>query len=281
VRDLLAAAGLRLRPARGQHFLVSQRILDRVLGAAALNPADRVLEVGGGVGTLTVALARTGAEVVSVAVAPRFVPVLRAVCAPYPRVRILHADAMAVTPATLPGTISKVVANLPYSIASPLLIRLLEAGIGRRHVVMVQAEVAARMVARPSTAAYGLLSVAIQAHAAPAIISRVSPAAFFPPPQVTSAIVRLDVPDPLPIPREIVPLVMALARSSFGQRRKMLRSSLQRALGGRGTAQSTEALCLAAGIDPRRRGESLSLAEFARLAEALADREPSRVSGTS
>jgi 16S rRNA (adenine1518-N6/adenine1519-N6)-dimethyltransferase len=281
VRDVLAAAGLRLRPARGQHFLVSRRILDRVIDAAALESRDRVLEVGAGIGTLTVALARAGAEVVSVEVDTRFIPVLRAVCAPYPRVRIIHADAMTLTPAMLPGGITKVVANLPYSIASPLLIHLLEAGVGRRFVVMIQDEVASRVVARPATPAYGLLSVAIQAHAVPSIVSRVSPGAFFPPPRVTSAIVRLDVPDRPPVRSGLVPHLMAVARAAFGQRRKMLRSSLRTALGGQDSAQSSEELCAAAGIDPRRRGESLSLAEFSRLAEVLADRGPSTASGIS
>jgi 16S rRNA (adenine1518-N6/adenine1519-N6)-dimethyltransferase len=251
-----------------------------VLRAAEVQAVDRVLEVGAGVGTLTVALARTGAEVVSVEVDPRFVPVLRAVCAPYPRVRVILADAMTLTAAMLPGSITKVVANLPYSIASPLLIHLLEAGIGRRYVVMVQEEVAARIVARPGTAAYGLLSVAIQAHAVPVIVSRVPPGAFFPAPQVRSAIVRLDVPDQPPIPRDLLPCLMAVVRSAFGQRRKMLRSSLRQAVGEDGPARASEEVCLAAGIDARRRGESLSLAEFARLAAALADREALGASGT-
>ena len=286
MRAALDVSGLRLRPARGQHFLVSRHVLERIIAAAESGPDDLILEIGAGIGTLTVALARTGASVVAIEVDARFIQVLRAVCAPYDRVRIIHADAMALGPAAVPAA-TKVVANLPYSIASPLLINLLEAGVGRRFVVMVQEEVARRMVARPGGKAYGLLSVAVQAHAVPSIVARVPRAAFFPPPQVASSIVRLDVPDHPPVARELVPSLMRAVRAAFGQRRKMLRSALQTALAAGAAppaivsaAAAAEALCRAAGIDPRRRGETLSLAEFARLARALADREPSGLSGS-
>lgn len=273
MRAALLASGLRLRPARGQHFLVNRRILDRVLATSEVASEDTVLEVGAGIGTLTVALARTGARVVAVEVDARFIPLLRAACGPYPRVRILHADAMRLTAASLPIAPSKVVANLPYSIASPLLINLLEAGVGHRLVVMVQDEVARRIVARPGGKTYGLLSVAVQAYADPAIVSRVPRSAFFPPPQVRSAIVRLDVRGELPLPRARMPLLMDIARAAFGQRRKMLRSALQRVGDHPLPAAVVEAWCRAAGIDPRRRGESLSVGEFARLAQALGHRE--------
>jgi 16S rRNA (adenine1518-N6/adenine1519-N6)-dimethyltransferase len=256
------------------------------VASAQPGPNDLILEIGAGIGTLTVALARAGAAVVAVEVDARFIPILRAVCAPYPRVQIVHADGMALDAVGLPP-VTKVVANLPYSIASPLLISLLEAGVGRHYVVMVQEEVARRLVAPPGSQAYGLLTVAVRAHAHPSVVARVSRSAFFPPPQVTSSIVRLEVPDTPPVPRDLIPGVMRLARAAFGQRRKMLRSSLQTALavGARpslvGPASvAAESLCRAAGIDPRRRGESLSLAEFARLARVLADREAADRRGT-
>jgi 16S rRNA (adenine1518-N6/adenine1519-N6)-dimethyltransferase len=271
VRLALEAFGLRLRPSRGQHALVSERILETILRASEVGAADVVLEVGAGLGTLTVALARTGARVLAVEVDGRFIPLLRAVCAPFPRVRIVHADAMGLGPALLPAAVTKVVANLPYSIASPLLINLLEAGIGRRLVVMVQDEVASRIVARPGGTAYGLLSVAVQAYATPRVVARVPRSAFYPAPQVQSAIVRLDVRDALPLPREQMPWVLTVARAAFNQRRKMLRSSLQRTDARRRSAQAVEAACHGAGVDPRRRGETLTVAEFARLARILGE----------
>ncbi len=174
--------------------------------------------------------------------------------------------------AALPFLPSKVVANLPYSVASPLLIRLLEAGIGQRLVVMVQDEVATRIAARPGGKTFGLLSVAVQAHAMPRIVVRVPRTVFFPPPEVRSAVVRLDVREHLPLPKARMPVLMAVARAAFGQRRKMLRTALQGIEGRRLPASAVEALCARAGIDPRRRGETLSIEEFARLALAL-DRE--------
>lgn len=269
MRAALDAFDLRLRPSRGQHALVSERVLQTVLRAAEVVPQDAVLEVGAGLGTLTVALARTGARVLAVEVDGRLIPLLRAVCEPHPRVRIIHADAMGLTPALLPTTITKVVANLPYSIASPLLINLLEAGVGRRFVVMVQEEVAARIIARPGGKTYGLLSVIVQAYAAPRVIARVPRSAFYPAPQVQSAIIRLEVRDALPLPREQMPSLLAVARAAFGQRRKMLRSALQRVGERRQSAEVVEAACRAAGVDSRRRGEELTVAEFARLAHAL------------
>jgi 16S rRNA (adenine1518-N6/adenine1519-N6)-dimethyltransferase len=274
VRAALAAAGLRPRRSRGQHFLVDRRVLDAVLRAAALGPGDAVLEVGAGIGGLTVALARTGADVLAVEVDARLVPVLRAVCGAHPRVRIVHADAMTLEPAGLRPRPTKVVANLPYAIASPLLIRLLEAGTARRYVVMVQEEVARRLVAAPGTPAYGLLTVAVAAHAHASIVTRVPRGAFLPPPTVTSAVVRLDLPARPPVAEELVPTLMAVVRAAFGQRRKMLRSSLQTLAPRVATAAAAEALCRAAGVDPRDRGERLSLAAFAGLAAALHDRDP-------
>lgn len=273
LRAALSAAGLRLRPSRGQHFLVNRHVLDRILSSAGIETCDTVLEVGAGVGTLTVALARSGARVTAVEVDGRFIPVLRAVCAPYPNVRIVHADAMTLVPEMLPEAPEAVVANLPYAIASPLLINLLEAGLGRRFVVMVQHEVAGRIVAPPGGKSYGLLSVAVQARAAAAIVARVPRSAFFPPPEVNSAIVRLEVREEPAVPRPLMPVLTAAARAAFGQRRKMLRSALQSIRGTPLTAAAVEELCRAAGVDPRRRGESLSLSEFSLLARALGDRE--------
>ncbi len=172
----------------------------------------------------------------------------------------------------LPHRPTKVVANLPYSVASPLLIRLLEAGVGQRLVVMVQDEVATRITARPGGKTFGLLSVAVQSRAMPRLVVRVPRTAFFPPPEVRSAVVRLDTREHLPLPNAQMPMLMAVARAAFGQRRKMLRTALQRIEGRHLPASAVEALCARAGIDPHRRGETLSIDEFARLTLAL-DRE--------
>jgi 16S rRNA (adenine1518-N6/adenine1519-N6)-dimethyltransferase len=268
---VLRAFNLRLRPARGQHLLVSRRLLDRIVAAADLDAGDVVLEVGGGIGTLTLALARTGARVITVEVDPHLVPVLRAVCAQEARVHVVHGDAMTMPWVGLPWTPTAVVANLPYAIASPLLVRLLETGTGRRLVVMVQEEVADRLLAAPGAPAYGLLTVLAGAHARAALVARVPRTAFYPAPQVRSAVVRLDRrPQPIRPPDRLADVV-AVARAAFAQRRKMLRSALRRVEGRRLGAAAVEAWCARAGIDPRRRGETLSVEEFARLADAYRD----------
>ena len=269
---LLRAFAIRPLKRLGQHFLVSRRVLRCLLAEADLRPGEVVLEVGAGLGTLTVALASTGAAVVAVEVDERLIPVLRAVTAGFPAVRIVHGDIMALDPVTLTRghRAVKLVANLPYQIASPLLVRCLETLPAlSRAVVTVQAEVAERIRALPGSAAYGALSVAVQFRAQARRVLRVPPGAFFPPPQVHSAVLRLDV---LPAPRVRVrdeALFFAVVRAAFGQRRKMLRRALAAAWPA--SAERLPAVCAQAGIDPRRRGETLTLTEFAALADAMAE----------
>lgn len=283
---VLRAFGVRPRKRFGQHFLVSRRVLDRLLAEADLSPRDRVLEVGAGLGTLTAALAATGASVLAVELDDRLIPILRAATAGSPHVRIVHGDIMTMdlvelvrkegTPPSSPipqeGSL-KIVANLPYGIASPLLIRALESLPAlERAVVTVQAEVGERMRADPGSKAYGALTVAVQYRADAARVMRVPPGAFYPPPEVESAVLRLTV---LPRPRVAVDeaLFFAVVRAAFGQRRKVLRNALAGLRPDAGAAPvepaQVEEACRRAGIDPRRRGETLSLEEFAALADAL------------
>ncbi|MDQ7850958.1 MAG: 16S rRNA (adenine(1518)-N(6)/adenine(1519)-N(6))-dimethyltransferase RsmA [Armatimonadota bacterium] len=269
---ILRAFAIRPRKRLGQHFLVSRRVLQRLLAEADLRPGELALEVGAGLGTLTVALAATGAAVVAVEVDERLIPVLRAATAGCQAVRIVHGDIMALDPValTLGHPAVKLVANLPYQIASPLLVRCLETLPAlTRAVVTVQAEVAERIQASPGSPAYGALSVAVQFRARARRVLRVPPGAFLPPPQVHSAVLRLDV---LPAPRVRVrdaALFFAVVRAAFGQRRKMLRRALAAAWPT--AAAELPEICARAGIDPQRRGETLTLAEFAALTDALAE----------
>lgn len=275
---VLRAFGVRPRKRFGQHFLVSQRVLERLLEAAELDPADRVLEVGAGLGTLTAALAASGCEVVAVEVDQRLIPILHAVTASFPTVTIVHGDIMSLDLVELTGRWAsaggprgslKIVANLPYGIASILLIRALELlPMLRRAVVTLQAEVADRITARPASKAYGALTVAVQYRAEAHRVMRVPPGAFYPRPEVDSTVLRLDV---LPERRVRVrdeSLFFAVVRAAFGQRRKVLRNALAGVRPEVSPVQ-VEAACRVAGIDPRRRGETLSLDAFAALADAL------------
>lgn len=269
---VLRAFGIRPRRRLGQHFLVSRRVLDRVLEASALSPQDGVFEVGAGIGTLTVALAEAAGQVTAVEFDRALLPALHDAVGRLPNVRVVEGDVMALELEALVAPLPhprKSVSNLPYDIASPLIVALLERPLGfARLVFTVQREVAERLTAPPGGRAYGALSVAVQYRAQAAIVARVPPTAFYPPPEVDSAIVRLDVrPDPaVRVTDEAA--FFRVVRAAFAQRRKTLRNTL--AGGLRLTPQAVEAAAARTGIDPRRRGETLSLEEFARLTDSLA-----------
>ena len=301
---VLRAFDVRPRKRFGQHFLVSRRVLDRLLEETALSPTDRILEVGAGLGTLTAALAASGASVIAVEVDARLIPILRATTGRYHNVRLVVGDIMSMDLGALvrEGEASpdeskrrrsrdssppppragrdgslKIAANLPYGIASPLLIRALESLPAlERAVVTIQSEVAERILAEPGTKSYGALTVAIRYRADAARVMRIPPGAFYPPPEVTSTIVRLTV---LPHPRVAVAdeaLFVAVVRAAFGQRRKVLRNALAGPRPGGWTPLTpaeAEQACRRAGIDPRRRGETLTVEEFAALADAVKKRE--------
>ncbi len=268
----LRAFGIHPRKRWGQHFLVSSRALDRILAAAELSAEDTVLEVGAGLGTLTAALAPRVARVIAVEVDDALLAALRAAVAPWENVQILCADIMTVDREALFGERGgprKVVANLPYNLASALIVALLEQPLGlRRLVVTVQREVAARMAASPATADYGLLSVAVQYRADVAIVEHLPASAFFPAPDVESAVVRLDVRAQPGCVVQDEGMLFRVVRAAFGQRRKTIRNAL--AAGVPMPAAAAAVACARAGIAPVRRGETLDLREFAALADVVA-----------
>jgi 16S rRNA (adenine1518-N6/adenine1519-N6)-dimethyltransferase len=269
--EVLRRFGIRPRKRFGQHFLISQRALDRILEAADLSPGDSVLEIGAGLGTLTTSLAQRAGSVIAVEVDEGLIPALRMAVSHYPNVQIVHADILELMEEgrgkkeedRLPSSFDKVVANLPYNVASLLIVKLVETPLGlSRMVLTVQREVAARLAASPGTRAYGALSVAVQFRATVQVVDRVPATAFYPPPDVESAIVRIDVRARPAVNVTDERRFFAVVRAAFGQRRKTLRNALT-GLGIRPAAVAEA--CLAAGIDPQRRGETLSLQEFAAL----------------
>ncbi len=264
--DLLRKRGVRPRRSLGQHFLTDDRYLDRIVELAQLGPEDAVLEVGAGTGLLTRKLAARAGAVVAVEVDPRLADVLKETVASE-RVRVVRGDAMALDLAALfpPGLRRKVVANLPYSIASPLLVRLLREVPGlERLVVTVQQEVAQRIVAGPASTDYGLLTLLVRLHADARMALRIPPGAFLPPPRVHSAVVVLTPRTPPVITDP--DLLDRLLHAAFGQRRKQLRN----AWGSLAPRDALERAARTSGVDLTRRGEELSLEEFCAFAEALA-----------
>ncbi len=262
IRDLLARHGLRPRKRLGQHFLAEPGVVERTVRTAAVGPADRVVEIGAGTGTLTRALAETGAAVVAYEIDERLAPLLEEALAGLD-VDLRFADATRkVLDAELGPGRWTLVGNLPFNVGTPLLLDVLrDAPRIERFVVMVQREVAERLVAAPGTPAYGLPSVSVGLRAEARIAFTVSPAVFIPAPDVESAVVVLDR---IPAPRRAAE-AEALAAAAFNQRRKMLRRSLGGVLADPGTVLER------AGIPPTARPEELAVDRWLALAEAAGE----------
>ena len=268
VRAFLDRHGLRPRKSLGQHFLIDAAALRRIADAAELTPADLVVEVGPGPGTLTRELLARAGSVVAVEKDERAAEGLRAGYADDPRLRVVAADMLDADPAELTGGAPyTVVANLPYYAAAPILRRFLEASHRpNRLVVLLQREVAESAVAAPG--AMSLFSVSVQVYAAARIVGHVKPGSFLPPPKVDSSIVRLD---PYPRPRGFdsgeAAAFFDVVRAGFGTRRKQITNALAHGL-GEDRARIAAALD-EAGIDPKRRAETLTIDEWGALYRAV------------
>ena len=258
------------RKALGQHFLGDGRILNRILTAADLTPQDVVLEIGPGRGVLTRQLVRRAARVIAVELDSALAAALPARLGHPSNLEVVAADARTVDIAARLGAPMpyKVIANLPYYAANPILRRFLEMDAAYRPqlmTVMVQREVAESIAAVPGK--MSLLSVAIQFYALPRLICIVPPSAFRPPPKVASAVVRLDLRPQPAVAVDDTAAFFALVRAGFAAPRKQLRNSLSHGLSQPGSC--IDPLLAAAGIDGRRRAETLSLAEWAALYAAV------------
>jgi 16S rRNA (adenine1518-N6/adenine1519-N6)-dimethyltransferase len=268
INAVLSRHGITPSRALGQNFVADPNTVRRV--ARLAGASDRVVEVGAGLGSLTLALAEVAADVVAVERDKRLVPVLREVLAeraPAAPVRVVEADAMGLDWAALLGpTRWSLVANLPYNIATPLVADLLDrVPQVEKMLVMVQKEVAERLAARPGSPAYGAVSVKVAYWAEAELAGLVPASVFVPRPRVSSALVRVwRRPEPAVPPEVVAPEVLFwLVRMGFAQRRKMLR----RALAGAGLP---EGAWKEAGVSPEARAEELSVVEWGRLASALA-----------
>lgn len=264
--QVLRRHGLRLKKGLGQNFLADPVHLDRIVAAAELTPDDVVLEIGPGVGTLTLRLAQQAGRVVAVELDGALLPVLAEMLAGQSNVTVVQGDILQLDPAALvDGQRYKVVANLPYYITSAAIRHLLTATQPPDLVVLtVQREVAQRIVARPPD--MSLLAVSVQYYAEPQMVARIPAGAFYPPPKVDSAIIRLRRWQTPPVDAPSDDLFFAVVKAGFGQRRKQLRNSLGSGLGIGGDA--ADRLLAAAGVDPKRRAETLTLDEWAAIARA-------------
>jgi 16S rRNA (adenine1518-N6/adenine1519-N6)-dimethyltransferase len=266
---LLRAHGLYPRKGLGQNFLTSQAALENIVAAADLSVEDAVVEVGAGLGTLTRLLAQQAGRGVAVELDRDLVRILREELADLPNVEIVHGDILQISDLGFAHRGYKVVGNLPYYITSAVLRRFLEKEPRpEMMVVTVQREVAERIVAGPGE--MSLLAISVQFYGRPFIVARIKAGSFYPPPQVDSAVVRIDVSEqPTVLLGEGTgdEAFFRVVRAGFGQRRKTLRNALSAGLGM--APVRVERVLGQAGIDPRRRAETLSLGEWAEVAREI------------
>jgi 16S rRNA (adenine1518-N6/adenine1519-N6)-dimethyltransferase len=267
VRQLASQLSLRPSKQRGQNFVTDANTVRKIVAASGVTADDVVLEVGPGLGSLTLGLLQAARRVVAVEIDDRLATQLpRTVAARLPEraeaLTVIHADALRVT--ALPESPTAVVANLPYNVAVPVLLHLLATFESwQRGLVMVQAEVADRLAAKPGSKTYGVPSVKIAWYASASRVGTVSPTVFWPIPNVESGLVAIER-RAQPQTRATRAQVFAVVDAAFGQRRKMLRSALARMAG---SSSAASAAIASIGLDPQVRGEMLDIADFARIAE--------------
>jgi 16S rRNA (adenine1518-N6/adenine1519-N6)-dimethyltransferase len=273
VRRLLREFDLQPKKGLGQNFLVSEGALRRIVAAADLEPGDVVLEVGPGLGTLTRLLAQQAKRVMAVELDQRLVEILSQTLADFPNVKVVQGDILEMEPGGSGGLSGlapnyKVVANLPYYITSAVLRHLLTAKVKPQLIVVtVQREVAQRMTASPGQ--MSLLSVSVQFYGRPKIVARIPAGAFYPVPKVNSAVVRIDLYESPTVTVADVDRFFEIVRAGFGQKRKQLRNALAQGMSlPAGTV--VEAL-RRAGVDEKRRAQTLSLEEWTRVTQEMVD----------
>jgi len=271
IRKELAEQGLMPRKKWGQHFLADKNILKKVIKTAEIEKEDIVLEVGPGLGEMTQALAHEARKVIAVEIDPRLVEILRIKLADIPNVEIIQSDILKFDVRKHLGSEKhpvKVVANLPYQISTPLLFHFIDSrDLFSALILMLQREVAERMVAPPGRKTYGPLSVLIQSVADVSICFTVKPSAFFPPPEVETAVIRLSWKKSPMIAPEQEDGFRAVVKGCLGYRRKTLANALKHS--NLLLQENLEKRLEEIGIDPRRRPETLSVQEFVGLASVL------------
>ncbi|MDQ0247607.1 16S rRNA (adenine1518-N6/adenine1519-N6)-dimethyltransferase [Bacillus fengqiuensis] len=276
-KEILDKYGFTFKKSLGQNFLIDTNILHRIVDYAEVTEQTGAIEIGPGIGALTEQLAKRAKKVVAFEIDQRLLPILKDTLSPYPNVKIIHQD---ILKADVHNVITSefegvedlmVVANLPYYVTTPILMKLLEEKIPVRGiVVMLQKEVADRIAAKPGTKDYGSLSIAIQYYTEAETVMVVPKTVFNPQPNVDSAVLRLiKRPEPA-VEVKDESFFFSIVRASFAQRRKTILNNLTSNLSfGKEKKQAIEQTLYEVGVDPKRRGETLSIEEFAALSDAL------------
>lgn len=274
--DLVKKHGFKFTKSLGQNFLIDDNIVDKIVAGAGIGPGDKIIEVGPGIGTLTREMASRAQNLMAVEIDKNLIPILADTLGDYDNVKIVNediikADIRGLIDENLGGGPVKLVANLPYYITTPIIMRFLEENINVTDiVVMVQKEVAERMNAQPGGKDFGALSVAVQYYCDTEIIAKVPRHLFVPQPNVDSIVIALRVRPERKYKVDDEDLYFKVVKAAFGQRRKTLLNSIS-SMGNLSKDQVKEAM-EEAGIDPKRRGETLSLDEFAILSNVIGNK---------
>lgn len=276
-KGILEKYGFSFKKSLGQNFLIDTNILNRIVDHSELTENSGAIEIGPGIGALTEQLAKRSKKVTAFEIDQRLLPILRDTLSPYDNVKIIHQD---ILKADVKQVISEefqgvddlmVVANLPYYVTTPIILKLLSDNLPIRGiVVMLQKEVADRIAAKPGTKEYGSLSIAIQYYTEAETVMIVPKTVFVPQPNVDSAVIRLTLREKPIVEVKDEEFFFTVTRASFAQRRKTILNNLTSQLpDGRARKESILQALEQTGIDPVRRGETLSIAEFGRLSDAL------------
>ena len=272
---VLQRYGFNFQKKYGQNFLIDTHVLDKIIGAAEIGRDDFVLEIGPGIGTMTQYLAEAAREVVAVEIDTKLIPILEDTLKEYDNVTVLNEDILKVDIRKIAeekngGKPIKVVANLPYYITTPIIMGLFESEVPLDSItVMVQKEVADRMQVGPGTKDYGALSLAVQYYAKPEIVANVPPNCFIPRPNVGSAVIRLDRYAEPPVQTLDEQFMFSVIRASFNQRRKTLVNGLSNAPGLNVSKEKIKEVLARMELSETVRGETLTLEQFAQLADLL------------
>ena len=277
-KEILAKYGLKAKKSLGQNFIIDTNILRNIVDAGDVDKDTTVIEIGPGIGALTEQIAKQAKEVFAFEIDGRLLPVLDDTLSPYDNITIFHQDILQVDFKQFEeehlsdASRIVVIANLPYYITTPIIMALLESDLPvQTMVLMMQKEVASRLEAKPSTKAYGSLSIALQYYTEVEVAFTVPRTVFMPQPNVESAIIRLDIrPEPIVKVKDQA-LFMKLVRASFQQRRKTIWNNLRKSLEFKEQEEGLREAFVHSGIDPSRRGESLTIQEFAQLADAISE----------
>ncbi|WP_404348715.1 16S rRNA (adenine(1518)-N(6)/adenine(1519)-N(6))-dimethyltransferase RsmA [Sutcliffiella horikoshii] len=276
-KEILDKYGFSFKKSLGQNFLIDTNILRNIVEYGEVSEKTAAIEIGPGIGALTEQIAKRAGKVFAFEIDQRLLPILEDTLSPYDNVTVIHKDILKADVTELIGEELKayeevrVIANLPYYVTTPIIMKLLQEGLPLKSItVMLQKEVAERMAAKPGTKEYGSLSIAVQYFTQAETVMIVPKTVFVPQPNVDSAVIRLVVREEPPVRVKDEDFFFEVVRASFGQRRKTILNNLQSNLpDGKAKKQGIEAALANTSIDPKRRGETLSIEEFGALSDEL------------